>query len=85
MALFENPQEKPEMPFLSVMVLPGILRETSGRLKCPKFQKVPQRAWDITDVNICKNSFCLGADGNLPSHNQRFQQLNNLFWHPLGL
>lgn len=58
--LFQRPQEKPEIPFLSVTLLPGILH-----LKGPKFQKPPQGAWDITDVNICKNPFCLGADGNL--------------------
>lgn len=41
-----------------------------SHLKCPKFRKAPQGEGDITDVNICKNPFCLGADGNLHSHPQ---------------
>lgn len=55
MALFENPQEKPEIPFLSVMVLPGILYKTFGRLKCPKFQRFPREheIWQMsTSVKI---------------------------------
>lgn len=65
LVLFKNPQEKPAIPLPPVMVLPGILHETLGPLEGPEFLKAPQRAWAITDVNICKNPFCLGADGNL--------------------
>lgn len=73
----ENAQEKPKASPLSVTALPGILHETFETAKCPKFQQAPQRAGDITDVNICKNPFCLGADGNTQPHSPQSKVLTS--------
>lgn len=56
-------QQSPKLPFSLINGTSRHLQETLEPAKCPEFQRPPWRHRDIADVNICKNLFCLEADG----------------------